>query len=373
MVPGVRAAGLLIVLGWSLLGCPRREEAPPDPVARRANTYSRSAPHRCALTESPFVQATASLYSTSLVLGPDGPRLVGHASTPPESDERPTPPSQIYWRDQRDDASLQSALSTGPSALGWTGRGFVGVAEERATFTDPRFAAPRPVRRLSLHLASTVTLAVREGAVLVGWLKQPRDGAGWGAPWVAMVGPDGELLADPRPLPGARSLRTMQVRWDFGRFVVVGQTADEGDDWSWVLEPDGRDDWEGGGRVVCPLSGCLRVEYRAAPGGQSETLRLTSLVDPASAVDTNIFTNEVQGLVVSGDRLLVLHPPMQMQAGCGVHVYDVGRRTLAYEATREAMTCDAGSAVATPSGFALLEVRSSIETAVHSLACGDGA
>ncbi len=223
--------------------------------------------------------------------------------------------------------------------------------------------------------------ASREGAVLVGWMQAQAVGQRAGMPWVALVGADGELLMDPRPLPIPRpepdvsaTLRWMDARWDFGRFVVTGQLNRDGVHWSWVLEPDGRDSWNGPGRVVCPISGCMRVELAVVTGSEPQVLRLAPLDESVAGVNTGIVANDAQALSVSDDRLLVLHSPLDGVGGCTVHVYDVGHRVVAHESASSSLRCAPGSVVPTPAGFSLLEVEGSSPSrglAVQTLTCGD--
>jgi hypothetical protein len=191
-----------------------------------------------------------------------------------------------------------------------------------------------------------------------------------------MVGPGGELLADPQPLTGAPwVLRTLSARWDFGRFVVEGQTVGRpASVWSWVLDPDGRSAWSGAGRVVCPVSGCFRVDFAGAMGGQTQALRLVPLADPSGAIPTTIYTNgEIAALAVSGSRVLVLNEPLAGERGCAVHVFDVGRRDVPHESASDHINCAPGSVLATPQGFAILEYDPEHGAAVRALTCGDGA
>ncbi len=368
------------MLGWSLLGCPRRDDAGPDASTVIGFPTQRAAPHGCSLRAPRFHPITQSLVSPWLIGGPEGPRVLGLTS----------PGRELFWRDAHDppvEATVSSELSLSPRGVGWSGRGFVGVAGGRATFTDARFASPRPVRRLSLDRAMALSMASREGAVLVGWLQERHVDDGEGTPWVALVGADGELLMDPRPLMGAPGLmQSMEVRWDFGRFVVQGVLSGDNSLWAWVLEPDGRDNRSEWGRVVCPVSGCVRVEL-AAPGGQApsepdsqlqlqpegppQVLRLVPLHHSAPSVDTNILTRDLLALAVSGDRLLVLHSPIEGVGSCAIHVYDVGHRVVAHESSSPTLSCAPGSAIATPAGFSLLEVHPSQGVAVRALSCGD--
>lgn len=356
-----------MLLGWSLLGCPRRDEAPPDPGGPRPVFDARPSPYRCTLAERRFVPTIEALESPWLLRGPDGPRVLGRTSSS----------GLLFWRDARGEGSLPSSLSLGAHAVAWAGRGFVGVLDGRATFTDARFEAPRPVRRVGLDRAvpTSISTAAREGAVLVAWLKEGREGDAEGSPWVGLVGPAGEPLMDAQPLTGApAALHSLHARWDFGRFVVEGETVGgRYETWSWVLEPDGRSAWAGQGPLVCPMSGCLRVDFGAGPGGHSQALRLVPLTDPSGAVDTPIFTNDVLAAAVSGDRVLVLHSPLQGELGCATHVYDVGRGQVAHESSSGSMSCAPGSALATPAGFVILELDPARGVAARALSCGDDA
>ncbi len=396
----MRAVGVLLVLGWSLLGCPRSSNVRPDASATIPLAAPRATQHGCSLEEAHYVATPEGLESPWLSAGPNGPRVIGRAARG----------QRLSWRDahapmvDRDagdvavEGSLPSALSLWPQALGWTGRGYVGAADERVTFVDARFLSPRPVRRLSLDGAMALPTALREretivgaasreGAVLLGWIREEYVGHGGGTPWVALVGADGELLMDPRPLsvPGPQSdvseqLRSMEVRWDFGRFVVQGYLGRDSTLWSWVLEPDGRNTWAGPGKVVCLLSGCVRAELTPATDRQlegqfnapSQVLQLAPIVGSAASIDTSIDTNDVQAVAVSGDRLLVLHAPIA-GGGCTVHVYDVRHRAIIHESS-SAQRCAAGNVLATPAGFSLLEVDPSnpaLGVAVRALSCGD--
>jgi hypothetical protein len=361
----VRAACLLVFLAWSLLGCPRREETAAPTLTPMGLQGARAAPHRCTLDERRFASTSEALDAPWLLRGPDGPRVLGRTSSS----------GLLFWRDARAEASIPSSLSLAPHAVAWTGRGFFGVLDGRATFTDARFDAPHPVRRLAFDRAISISTAAREGAVLVAWLKEGREGDAEGSPWAAMVGPGGELLMDAQPLTGApAALRSLHARWDFGRFVVEGETVGGPfESWSWVLEPDGRSAWSGQGPLVCPLSGCMRVDFHAGPGGRSQALRFVALNDPSISIDTNIFTNDVLAAAVSGDRVLVLHSPLQGELGCAVHVYDVGHRQVAHESSSELLGCAPGSALATPEGFVILEVDPSRGLTQRSLTCGDDA
>lgn len=361
----MRAACLLAFLSWSLLGCPKREETTSPALTPMGALAPRAAPNGCALDERRFLSTPEPVEAPWLLRGPDGPRALGRAVAS----------GSLFWRDARAEGSAPAGLPSDPHAIGWTGRGFVGVSEGRALFTDPRLGSPRPVRRLTLDRAISLSTAAREGAVLVAWLKEGREGDAEGSPWVALVGPDGELLAEPQPLPDApAALRALHARWDFGRFVVEGETVGgRFETWSWVLEPDARSAWSGEGPVVCPLSGCLRVDFGPGPGGHAQALRLVPLADPTAFIPTEVYTNDVLASVVSGDRLLVLHSPLQGELGCAVHVFDVGRRHVAHESSSEWMSCAPGSALATPSGFAVLEVDPTRGVARRALSCGDDA
>lgn len=396
----VRAVGVLLGLGWSLLGCPRRTDARPDASTTIPFAAPSATQYGCSLEAPRYVATPEALESPWLSDGPNGPRVLGRASRS----------QRLFWRDARVptgdagdptvEALVPSSLSLWPRAVGWTGRGFVGVADGRATFADARFLLPRPMRRLPLDRAvalptaslgqeTAIAAASREGAVLVGWIQPQHVGGQEGTPWVALVGAEGDLLMDPRPLSvphlqaDVLELQSMEVRWDFGRFVVQGQLSSDSSFWSWVLEPDGRDTWDGSGKVVCPLSGCVRMELTAATGGQYEgqseappqVLRLAPIVGSAASVDTNIVVSDLQALAVSGDRLLVLHPPLT-GIGCAVHVYDVGHRVIIHESSSPTLGCAPGSVLATPAGFSLLEVEGSTRShgvAVRALSCGDDA
>lgn len=361
----MRAACLLAFLSWSLLGCPKREETTLAALTPMGALAPRADSNRCTLAALRFPSMTEPVEASWLLRGPDGPRVLGRAVSS----------GALLWGDARAEGSAPAGLLSAPHAVAWTGRGFLGVFEGRATFTDPRFGSARPVRRLSLDRAISVSTAAREGAVLVAWLKEGREGDAEGSPWVGLVGPDGELLAAPQPLPNApAALRGLHARWDFGRFVVEGETVGgRFETWSWVLEPDARSAWSGDGPVVCPLSGCLRVEFRPGPGGHSQALRLVPLADPTAPIDTNVYTDDVLASVVSGDRLLVLHSRLQGELGCAVHVFDVGRGRVVHDSSSESMSCAPGSALATPSGFAVLEVDAARGVAQRALSCGDDA
>ena len=326
---------------------------------------ARATPHRCTLDERRFVSTSEALEAPWLLRGPDGPRVLGRTASS----------GLLFWRDSRSEDSVPSSLSLVTQSVAWTGRGFFGVLDGRATITDARFEEPRPVHRLSLERAASISTAAREDAVLVAWLKGGREGETEGSPWVSLVGPGGDILMDPQPLTGApAALRTLHARWDFGRFVVEGEAVGgRYETWSWVLEPDGRSAWSGAGPVVCPLSGCLRADFSAGPGGRSQALRLVPLSDPAGGIDTNIFTNDLIAAAVSGDRVLVLHSPLQGELGCAVHVYDVGRRQVAHESSSDATSCRSGSALATPAGFVILQFDPSRGLAERTLSCGDDA
>lgn len=356
---------MLVLLASSLLGCPRREEPAVPAMTPMGPQGTRAPAHRCTLGERRYALSSEALEAPWLLRGPDGPRVIGRASST----------GALFWHDARGEASVPSSLSLATHAVAWTGRGFVGLLDGRATFTDPRFDSARPLRRLVLDRATSISTAAREGAVLVTWLKEGREGEGEGSPWSALVGPDGELLTEAQPLPGApAALRALRSRWDFGRFVVEGETVGgQYESWSWVLEPDGRSAWSGQGPLVCPQSGCLRVDFRAGPGGRSQALRLVSLTDPNTAVDTDVFANDVLAAAVSGDRVLVLHSPLQGEPGCTVNVYDVGRRQVAHESSSEWLGCAPGSALATPEGFVILEIDPSRGIAARPLSCGDDA
>ena len=381
----MRAVSVLLVLGWSLLGCPRNNDAGPDASVTIPFAAQRAAAHRCRLEATNFRLTNKTLELPWLVEGPAGLRVVAGMPSGAE----------LFWRDAHVreghapvQASLPSDLSPSPQAVGWTGRGFVGVAGGQLTFTNADFSSPRPIRRVTLDRAMVVATASREGAVLVAWIQRRHVDDLEGAPWVALVGADGELLMDPRPLSGAPStLRSIEVRWDYGRFVAQGVLSGDNSLWSWVLEPDGRPNWDASGRVACPVSGCVRVElippsggqYPSDPNGQlqvqpeSQVLRLSPLHDSVSSVDTTILTRDVQALAVSGDRLLVLHTPTSGGSGSTIHVYDVGRRVVVHESSSDTLHCGPGSVIATPAGFSLLEFDSTQGIAVHALSCGDDA
>ncbi len=326
---------------------------------------ARATPPRCAFEQSPFVSTLEALEAPWLLRGPEGPRVIG----------RTISSGLLSWRDSHSEGTLATSLSLVTQSVAWTGRGFFGVLDGRATITDARFDEPRPLHRLSLQQAGSISTAAREDAVLVVWLKGGREGEAEGSPWVSLIGPGGEIRMVPRPLTGApAALRTLHARWDFGRFVVEGEAVGgRYETWSWVLEPDGRSAWSGAGPVVCPLSGCLRADFGAGPGGRSQALRLVPLTGPAGGIDTNILTNDLIAAVVSGDRVLLLHSPLQGELGCALHVYDVARRQVAHESSSDATSCRLGSALATPAGFVILQLDPSRGLAERTLSCGDDA
>ncbi len=364
MVGAVRALMLATVAAAGLTGCPPSDRAPTTEASRTplATTVD---PHRCVLGARSFAQVPEAVDVAWVLPGPEGPEWVA----------RTTAGGELFWRDAHAEASLPSALGTEVHALAWTGTSFVGVVASRVMLASARFDGLRPARGLVMDHALAVSVAARDGAALVAWLKTDRDDGRDGVPWTALVAADGEVLRAPHPLPSApAALRDLEARWDFGRFVVQGETVEEPfGTASWVLEPDGAPAWNGPGPVACPRAGCVRLSYAPTPSGTAQALRLTPLADPASAYDTTVFANETAAASVSGDRVLLLTTPPPGEGGCALHVYDTLRRQVSHESSSDVVRCARGSAAAVRGGFVVLESDPARGVGVRALRCGDDA
>jgi len=213
-----------------------------------------------------------------------------------------------------------------------------------------------------------VSLAGRPGAVLVAGLRGA-PGCTAGAPQVQMLGPGGTLLRPMTALhPDAEfTVQSVRARWDFGRFVVRATTTEGGEPLAWVLDPSGEPLSTATGEVACAASGCVRVTVSGASVG-SGMLRVEPLL-AGEAWDTGIRAQDVTGLAVSGDRLLVMGASVNGTQGCALSVLHLGQRRVLLEHHDEALSCDPGRVLATPLGFVLAEQEPGRSARLRTIGC----
>lgn len=316
------------------------------------------APYRCVLRDPTFAPRGALRDLTPWIArGPSGPRLVASR--------------------QRTDGALESFglvvfdgpdvierdLGVGaPGTLAWTPAGHLALLRDRVVRYDdalvrevgPRTTLGWPICDAALVEGGDRTLAVWGRAA-------PGGGCLESTPWTQTFDARGAPLAPAAPLPTPEGVartasRALRARWDFGRFVVTAELVDGGAR-SWVLDPDGRVLGDAKDVVACPRSGCVRVLAAAERAGDNvDSLAQVIRVEPATGASggasfaTSTTAREVRGVVVSGDRMLVLHDTPS-RAGCGLAVLDLSRRATLSQFQDDTLTCAEAHVRARPRGF----------------------
>lgn len=357
---GVRRAAS-IVLSLALGACGSSNTGPEAPPPR-ADPLLAVAQYRCALRDPVFApQGATRDIAPWIARGPAGLRLVAQRHRVDNGFES----FGLFMFDGVDPIERDLGVGT-PGSVAWTGSMYLALLRDRVARYDAVFSrelGPRtPVGWPSCHAA----LAEGGDRVLAVW-GRAAQGAGCfeSVPWVQAFDASGAAiggaLALPAPVGASRmAARWIRARWDYGRFVVTAELAEAGV-WSWVLDPDGRFLGSAKDVVACPRSGCVRVTASTELAGDSvDTTAQVLRVEPAArggvaAFATTTSAREVRGVVVSGDRLLVLHDTPS-RAGCGLAVIDVARRTTITQLQDDALTCAEAHARAKPRGFVLASV-----------------
>lgn len=374
-IDGVRRPSLpSIALVAALAGCGgRNQTTPPAPSPANELVGSYGAPLRCQLDAQgvdllvgPGVDRPALAQADALRVGrgPQGPRVWAGAPSVASGE------LGVYWADAAGGGWVEGASGTAPVEMAPLGARVVFATAGRAELRGFGLDAPTPLRG-ALAGACGLSLAARPGVVLAAGI---RGGAacGPGAPWVQRLGGDG-LSFGPQvalPLDAETAVRAVTARWDFGRFVVRATPALDGDTLAWVLDPDGTVLSTATGEVACPASGCVHVtvSQHAAVAGDAGMLRVEHLQHGAPW-DTGIRAQDVAGLAVSGDRVLVLSSAQHGAVGCDLAVLHVGARSVLLEHHAEALPCDAGRVLGTPRGFTFVEQEPGRAVRLRDIGC----
>ncbi|MEZ4392362.1 MAG: hypothetical protein R3A48_14840 [Polyangiales bacterium] len=347
-------------LALALAGC--GSPAKPEVASRRAESPIPTAQFQCAFDDEAAPRTLDASIRDSLpwiTRGPAGNRLVAQAHRFTGGFEA----FGLYLDDPA--APIVRDLGVGtPGSLAWTGATHLVIARDRILRFDE--AVSREVGpRYSLPPASCgATLAEGSGRALAVWGRaQGERGCFETIPWFQAFDERGAPLgaAAPLPLPveGLRPLvRWVRARWDFGRFVVTAEYPDVGV-WSWVLDRDGTVLGSRKDHVACLRAGCVTVAASSEMASDevdstAQALRVQFLSADGGGFTTSSSAREVRGLVVSGDRLLVLHDTPD-RASCGLAVLDVARRSTVTQLTSALMTCGEAHARPRPGGFVIAE------------------
>ncbi|MBL8602334.1 MAG: hypothetical protein JNK72_10470 [Myxococcales bacterium] len=335
-------------------------------------------PQRCELAPvseaTPLAALTAILQRQSVVTpglsllrGPDGPRAVALTQ------------SEAHWQDARGHGQLRG-LTVPPVpeqvSIGFAGERVLGAIDNLAFEAPPREGPVRGASFTSGHRALSVSaVGTRPGAALYVYsvnILGRRDEIERAELHIQRLDARGGVLGEPSVWPiagdGVERLGEVRVRWDFGHYVATLLEYPRGERRSWVLSPEGEPLLRESGLVACPASGCVKVEVHTEGGEGASMLRLSS---PSGNQywNTGVAAQDALGVAVSGTRLLVMHSPAPGLAGCSVAVLDPGHNTTLFEQTLDALRCDPDRVVATPRGFAMLEVDEASALRVRQIAC----
>lgn len=367
-----RAASIVLSLALGACGSP---STPPAATTPSADPLLAMAQYRCVLRDPVFApQGTTRDVAPWIARGPTGPRLVAQRHKVDSGFES----FGLFMFDGED--PIERDLSVGaPGSLAWTGSMYLALLRDRIARYDAAFSrelGPRtPIAAPSCHAA----LVEGGDRALAVWGRAAQGtGCFESAPSVqafdAAGAPLGAAVGLPTPVGATRvAARWIRARWDYGRFVVTAELADAGV-WSWVFDPDGRYLGMAKDVVACPRAGCVRVTASTELAGDSvDTTAQVLRVEPAArggvaAFATTTSAREVRGVVVSGDRVLVLHDTPS-RAGCGLAVIDVARRTTVTQLQDDALTCAEAHVRARARGFVFASVDPIRGAATRAIDC----
>jgi hypothetical protein len=233
----------------------------------------------------------------------------------------------------------------------------------------------QPLRTAMPANACGPTVTELAGRVMVTWFRRTREGCAGGEATLQVLGRRGEALSPARLLAddtGAVRVSAISARWDFARSVVNATRIDAGLDPAWVVSASGELLWRGyAGGVACPRAGCLRVrvdrESSTGDGFGGRSLRFERL-DGEAQFSVTAQARDVRGVVVSGDRVMVLHTP-QGSGGCDLTIVDVAARAVVGEHHEDGMSCDERRVRATPRGYTLANTDASIGATWRAIDC----
>lgn len=366
-------AGPLVLATLGLAACgssstPPSLGAPPSEALTAVNTY------RCELRE-PVSVSRATLRDVPWVTrGPDGPRLVAAFERYDGSGA-----AQGVVMSAGDDLIERRIAAGAMNTLAWTGAHYLALLGASLRRYDRALAQPAEVRAGVPANACAPTLAEGAERALAVWGRPSSGGACFeAAPWTQAFDASGAPIGDPVALPvpeGATraATRWIRARWDYARFVVTAELV-EGGVWSWVLDPDGRVLGGAHDVLACPRAGCVRVTASAERASDEvDTTAQVIRVEPATrggpaAFSTTTSAREVRGVVVSGDRVLVLHDTPS-RTGCGLAVVDVARRTTVTDFQDESLDCAEGRVRPRARGFVYATLDTVRGAATRALDC----
>lgn len=337
-----------------------------------------AAPLRCVLRDpvAPTQGGDAIRESLAWVTrGPRGPRLVAQVHRFDGNFES----FGLYLDDPAAPVVRDLGLGT-PGSIAWTGSVHLAIARDRLLRFDDAFTRELG-GRLSFPVgACHAALAEGSGGAIAVWGRpQGERGCFESIPWMQAFDAQGNPRGPATPLPplaeGARPMvRWVRARWDFARFVVTAEFADAGI-WSWVLDASGAVLGQRSESAACPRAGCVTVSAAAELSSEEAdttamVLRVQSIADAGHGFATTASAREVRGLVVSGDRVLVLHDTPD-RTGCGLTVVDVARRSTVMQLRSDAMTCAEAHVRARPRGFLIAERDPARGPVTRALDCTD--
>lgn len=370
---GVRRAAS-IVLSLSLGACGNSPSAPPAPPPR-ADTLLGAAQYRCVQRDPVFVtQSSVRDVAPWIARGPTGHRLVAQR----HSVDTGFDVFGLFMHDGADPIERPIALGA-PGSVAWTGSIYLALVRDRIARYDAAFtreqSAHTPLPSPNCHAA---LVEGADGALAVWGRTTQGAGCFESVPWAqafdasgAAVGPAFTL---PLPVGAPRAAaRWIRGRWDYGRFVVTAELAESGV-WSWVLGPDGEVLGSAKDVVACARSGCVRVTASTELAADSVDATAQVLrVEPAArggiaSFATTTSAREVRGVVVSGDRVLVLHDTPS-RSGCGLAVIDMARRTTVSQLQDDALTCAEAHVRPRARGFVYATVDTVRGAATRAIDC----
>lgn len=349
---------LAFAMSLAACGSANKTTEPSRPVESALPT----AQFRCALEEGVAPTPANESIRDSLpwiTRGPRGARLVAQTHQFRDGFES----FGLFLDDPA--APVERELGVGtPGSLAWTGLAHLVVARDRVLRFDE--AVQREVGpRYSLPAGSCQpTVAEGSGGALAVWGRsQGERGCFESIPWVQRFDAAGAPAAPAAPLPSPvpelqARVRWVRARWDFARYVVTAEAPDVGV-WSWILDARGELLGSSKDHVACLRAGCVTVSASSEQASEevdstAQVLRVRFIASEGGSFTASSSAREVRGLVVSGDRLLVLHDTPG-RAGCGLAVLDVARRSTITQLQSDAMTCAEAHVRATPGGFVLAE------------------
>ncbi len=297
--------------------------------------------------------------------GPAGPRVWARALPSPDDTDL-----HVVWADAQGAGWVEGLPGAEPVEMASLGARSLVATVARAEFRGASLDAPEPLRG-GLAGGCGVSLAARPGAVLAAGFRGT-PGCTAGAPQVQRVDAEGSGIQPATALPfdAETTVRAMFARWDFGRFVVRATTSAGDEPLSWILDPDGEVLSTATGEVACAASGCVRVTVSAGDtGAEGQGMLRVEPLQHGEAWDTGVRAQDVSGVAVSGDRLLVLSASSHGAVGCSLTVLHLGRRSVLLEHHDDALSCDPGRVLATARGFVLAEQEAGRAARLRTLAC----